>query len=152
MPQPGFRGSFEHRLDDRGRLAVPARYRGRFEQGGTMIPGPDQSLELYPADQFEELIQSRIPAGRHGAARNIRRALYAQAFDVELDRQGRILVPPPLRELRSLGGDTVITGMGDCLEIWSADAWQRQQQDVLESYAELLESDGAVSAEVGDAS
>ena len=139
MAQGGFLGNYEHNLDARGRLAIPSRYRGRFDLGGILLPGPDDSIELYPAAEFETVVQQRIPAGQNRAARDLRRALFAQAFDVQLDSQGRILIPQRLREQRQLDGATVITGMGDCLEIWSADAWTRQQEQVEAIYDQLLE-------------
>ena len=139
MAQGGFLGNYEHNLDARGRLAIPARYRPRFEHGGILVPGPDASLELYPADEFEAVIQQRIPAGQNRAARDVRRALFAQAFDVTLDPQGRIVIPPRIRERHSLEGPTVITGMDECLEIWSADAWANRQEQVESTYDQLLE-------------
>ena len=139
MAQGGFLGNYEHTLDARGRLAIPARYRPRFEHGGILVPGPDASLELYPADEFEAVIQQRIPAGQNRAARDVRRALFAQAFDVQLDSQGRILIPQRMRERHSLEGATVITGMGECLEIWNADNWTSQQEQVESTYDQLLE-------------
>lgn len=146
MAQGGFLGNYEHNLDSRGRLAIPSRYRGRFEHGGILLPGPDDSIELYPAVEFEAVAQQRIPAGQNRAARDLRRALFAQAFDVQLDSQGRILIPQRMREQRQLNGATVITGMGDCLEIWSADAWSRQQAQVEATYDELLEQQTAGEA------
>lgn len=139
MAQGGFLGNYEHNLDARGRLAIPARYRARFERGGILVPGPDASVELYPADEFETVIQQRIPAGQNRAARDVRRALFAQAFDVQLDSQGRILIPQRMRERHSLEGSTVITGMGECLEIWSANSWADRQEQVESTYDQLLE-------------
>ena len=139
VSQSGFLGSYEHSLDARGRLAIPARYRGRFERGGILLPGPDASIELYPADEFEAVVAQRIPQGQGRAARDLRRALFAQAFNVQLDSQGRILIPQRMREQRALDGATVITGMGDCLEIWSAETWAQQQAQVESIYGELLE-------------
>ncbi len=140
VAQGGFFGNYEHNLDARGRLAIPARYRPRFEEhGGILVPGPDASLEFYPADEFEAVVRQRIPAGQNRAARDVRRALFAQAFDVTLDPQGRIVIPQRMRERYSLDGATVITGMDECLEIWSADAWANRQEQVESTYDQLLE-------------
>lgn len=139
MAQSSFLGVYEHNLDSRGRLAIPARYRGRFERGGILLPGPDASIELYPADEFEAVAQRRIPERQDRVARDLRRALFAQAFDVQLDSQGRILIPQRMRELQGLDGATVITGMGECLEIWSAEIWARQQEQLESIYDQLLE-------------
>lgn len=144
MAQGGFLGTYEHTLDARGRLAIPSRYRPRFEGGGILLPGPDASLELYPAEGFEAVVQERIPAGlQNRAARDLRRALFAQAFDVQLDSQGRILIPQRMRERRGLDGATVITGMGECLEIWSAASWEQQQEQLESIYDQLLEAQAA---------
>lgn len=140
MPSNGFRGLFEHQLDDRGRLAVPARYRGRFENGGIVMPGPDGSIDLYTPDEYERVVAERIdeaPRGR--ASRRLRRALYANTFEVQLDRQGRILLPQRFRSTHQLGGATVIAGNGECLEIWSSERWNAEQQQI-DDYADLLEA------------
>lgn len=146
MAQSSFLGVYEHNLDSRGRLAIPARYRGRFERGGILLPGPDASIELYPADEFEAVAQRRIPERQDRVARDLRRALFAQAFDVQLDSQGRILVPQRMRELHELDGATVITGMGECLEIWSAEIWARQQEQLESIYDQLLEGQSSGEA------
>ncbi len=141
MPTNGFRGLFEHQLDDRGRLAIPARYRARFENGGIVMPGPDGSIDLYPPDDYERVVAERIDEVQRGrAARRLRRALYANTFEVQLDRQGRILLPQRFRLSHALGGATVIAGNGDCLEIWSAERWQTEQEQI-DDYADLLEAE-----------
>ncbi len=139
MASNGFRGLFEHQLDDRGRLAIPARYRARFEKVGIVMPGPDGSIDLYTPDDHERVVAELIAAAPRGrAARQLRRALYANAFEVPIDRQGRIVLPLPFRESHQLGGATVIAGNGECLEIWSAERWQAEQQQIGD-YADLLE-------------
>lgn len=140
MANTGFRGLFEHQLDDRGRLAIPARYRGRFENGGIVMPGPDGSIDLYTQDDYERVVSQRISEAQRGrASRRLRRALYANTFEVQLDRQGRILLPQRFRSSHELGGATVIAGNGDCLEIWGAQRWQAEQ-DEIDDYADLLEA------------
>ena len=146
MTQSGFLGSYDHNLDARGRLAIPARYRARFERGGILLPGPDASIELYPAGEFETVAAQRIPQGQGRTARDVRRAVFAQAFEVQLDSQGRILIPQRMRERHRIDGATVITGMGDCLEIWNAEAWTAQQEQVESIYGELLEESAGEAA------
>src|SRR3990172_3824711 len=100
-----FRGTFEHSLDDRGRVAVPARYREAFGEGGVLTPSPDGCLELYPAAEFENTAFALTTEGANlQRGRRLRRGVYARSWDVELDRQGRILIPPPLREAVGLSG------------------------------------------------
>ena len=136
-----FRGTFEHSLDDRGRVAVPARYRHAFANGGVLTPGADGCLELYPVQVFEDTAQeftadgANVPRGRR-----VRRGLYARSFDVELDKQGRILVPQTLREAAALSGAVVLAGRRECLEIWSQERWQVEISQVEQGFSADLEA------------
>ena len=127
-----FFGTFEHSIDDRGRVAIPARYRPAFDTGGVLRDGPEGCVEMYTSAGFDDAIQRRLGAEGAGSnigrgGRRIRRAFLPSAFAVELDRQGRVLVPQPLRQAASLGKDyVVVIGCGDYLEIWSPDAWQAE--------------------------
>lgn len=123
-------GNFDLVLDDRGRLAVPARYRHLFERGGRIALGADGQLELWTIDGFSEgsaaYTEQSIatPEGRQ-----LRRQRYGWAWEVELDRQGRILIPPKLRQKADLDGAVVVWGRGDCLEIWNPQRWEQQDAD-----------------------
>ena len=92
-------GEFRHALDDRGRVAVPVRFRGRLAQGATLARWLDGCLAIFPADTWEDLaakIQG-LPT-TNAAARQFGRFMSSGAVEVELDRQGRVLVPSYLRE------------------------------------------------------
>jgi len=135
-----FTGEYEHRLDDRGRLAIPSTYRGLFEHGGYLLPGPDGQLELYTPEGYAAEKQVRTVSDKlRPSARRLARGFFGRVRRVDIDRQGRILIPPQLREERALSGPMVIIGMGDYLEIWSADAWQAEQAEIDDTYAELLQ-------------
>lgn len=136
-----FRGTFEHSLDDRGRVAVPARYREAFADGGVLTPSPDGCLELYPAHVFEETARSLATAGANlQRGRRLRRGLDARSWDVELDRQGRILIPQPLRESAALAGGLVLAGRRECLELWNPERWAEELRIVEREYAANLEA------------
>ena len=126
-----FRGSFEHQLDDRGRVAIPAKYRGEFPDNLAVItPSPEGCLRVYPEAAFEALsadyaaVSARVLEGRRA-----RRDFDARAFDVELDRQGRILIPARLREHAGLNGTVVVLGTRECLEIWEPKALEREIEE-----------------------
>ena len=127
MAQIDFIGEYEHRLDDRGRLAIPSTYRPFFEMGGYLLPGPDGQIELHTPESYGEMKTQRTagnllaPTGRRQ-----RRGLFGRLHRIELDRQGRILIPAPLRKSRGLESNVVISGMGEYLEIWSDSAWARE--------------------------
>ena len=140
MATVDFTGEYEHRLDDRGRLAIPAAYRPFFEHGGFLLPGPDGQIELYTPDGYQAEKQVRaVGDKRRPSARRLARSFFGRVRRVEIDRQGRILIPPAMREERALDGVTVVVGMGDYLEIWSADMWRAEQAAIDEGYADLLE-------------
>ena len=140
-----FRGNYEHSLDNGGRVAIPARFRDAFADGGILKPSPDGCLELYTVVDFETTARelSTESAQQH-RGRRVRRAIYAMSYDVEIDRQGRILVPQTMRSHAGLEGAVVLAGRGECLEIWSAEGWRQEQATVESEHAAILEAQGSV--------
>ncbi|MGE3960432.1 MAG: division/cell wall cluster transcriptional repressor MraZ [Dehalococcoidia bacterium] len=125
-----FFGTFEHAIDERGRVAIPARYRRAFVDGGVLRVGPEGAVEMYTHITFEEEVQRRLGAedgNRTREARRTRRSFLPEAYAVDLDKQGRILVPPQIRDRSNLGGKVLIIGCGDYLELWHPDDWAGEQ-------------------------
>jgi MraZ protein len=135
-----FLGEFEHSIDDKGRVAIPARFREELGEGMVLTRGFDQCLQAFPRQVWQQLAQkvSSLSLGSP-EARNLRRILFSNAAEVEVDRQGRILVPQNLREYASLAEQVVITGMDTYFELWSADRWR--------TVMEQLDTNGAGIAE-----
>ena len=112
-----FLGQFRHTLDEKGRLMVPARYRAVLLSDGAYITlGLDHNLMLLTSPQFS-LISQRLNAMNltDPNARAIRRLIFSTAEQVELDKAGRILISPYLRELASIGTETVVVGTGNSI-------------------------------------
>jgi len=127
-PSQNFRGEFDLTLDDRGRVPVPARYRHLFEQGATLVQGLLGQVELWTTegyDAFSPEFTEESMTTEEG--RRLRRQRFARAWDVELDRQGRVLIPAKLREKAALDGAAVVSGRGECLEIWNPERWEAEQ-------------------------
>ncbi len=126
-----FYGTYEHTMDERGRLAVPAVFRRAFDAGGVLRPAAEGCLELYDAAAFEAEVAKRLSgpdeSTRTRDARRTRRGFLAEAYQVDLDRQGRILIPQPVRAAAGLDGRAVIVGCGDYIEIWDEARWQVEQ-------------------------
>ena len=102
MATVDFTGEYEHRLDDRGRLAIPSAYRGLFEHGGYLLPGPEGQLELYTPEAYQAEKQIRTVNDKlRPAARRLARSFFGRVRRVETDRQGRILIPPQASISRS---------------------------------------------------
>ncbi|HET7519941.1 MAG TPA: division/cell wall cluster transcriptional repressor MraZ [Candidatus Limnocylindria bacterium] len=135
-------GEFRHALDDRGRVAVPARFRGRMAAGATLARWLDRCLGLFPQDEWDELASKlRSLPLTNARAREFARFMSSGAVEVELDRQGRVLVPAYLREYAGIEGDVVVVGALDRLELWAPSAWQPYRakiEDEPEALAEHL--------------
>lgn len=140
-----FFGTFEHSIDERGRLAIPARYRRAFVDGGVLRDGPEGCIELYTEAAFNDEIQRRLgteAGNRRLSGRRIRRSFMHNAFSVELDRQGRVLIPQQLRDEGEDESRMVIVGCGDYLELWRPEAWNAELERVrAEGEAEEADTD-----------
>jgi MraZ protein len=136
-----FRGEFEHTVDDRGRVAIPARYRREFAEGVVLTLSPEGCVEVYTPQGFDEMstLVTAEPA-THLKGRRLRRGFFARSWDAELDGQGRILIPAQLRETARLNGSVVINGRRECLEVWNSDRWRAELAEVEAAYAAELES------------
>jgi MraZ protein len=120
-----FLGEFTHSIDDKGRLAIPARYRKQLVDGSVVTQGFDSCLFLYPGSEWEKLAQklAALPISQP-SARSVVRLILGGAMAVEFDSQGRILVPAYLRAYAKIDKEAVITGLYNRLEIWNPVTWQ----------------------------
>ena len=119
-----FTGEYRHSVDDKGRLAVPAKFRAQLGAGAVVSRWLDACLAIHTQDGWNDLSAkvAALPITDPNA-RRFSRLIFAGAAEVELDRQGRILLPAYLREHIELGGDAVVVGSRDHAEIWVPDAW-----------------------------
>ena len=117
----GFTGEYTHALDAKGRLAIPARYRSRFEQGLVITPGVETCLYIYPMEAWEakakQIDEKNLSAAQR---RQVERVFFGNATELELDAQGRVTIPAKYRERASLEDDVLIIGARDRLELWQA--------------------------------
>ncbi len=133
-------GTHEHTLDDKNRLTLPAKLRQAFADGVVVSRGMDGCLAVYPLPEWErmrERLEQLDPLS--GRARRIRRYFYAGAVADEMDKQGRIAVPGPLKEYAKLDRDVVVAGVHDHLEIWDRAAWRRELTEVEGSAEDVAE-------------
>ena len=119
-------GEFQHSLDEKGRLAIPARYRGSFSDGAVVTRGVEPCLVLYPLPEWDEYAAKigSLPASQSDA-RQIVRAIFSAAAEVELDRLGRINIPGQLRRYAGLGSEVTLAGIGTQFEIWDRARWEQ---------------------------
>ena len=125
-------GEYEHTIDDKNRLTLPARFREQLAEGVVVTRGMDGCLYAYPAAEWRERFQSRVggldPLSREG--RKLQRHFFSGAAEAELDKQGRIMIPAALRGYAGLQRDVVVAGVHDHLEIWDRETWRRELNEV----------------------
>lgn len=133
-----FLGEFEHSVDEKGRVAVPARFREELAEGIILTRGFERCLQAFPRPTWERL-RERVSGLSLGSeeSRLLRRLLFSGAADVEVDRQGRILVPQNLREYAGLGEQVVLAGMDTFFEVWSSERW-RTVLDTIDSQGSAI--------------
>ena len=135
-----FLGRYAHNLDAKGRLAIPARYREALAEGVILTRGIDRCLALYPLEAWRPLAEkvAALPI-TDADARNFRRLVFAEAADLTLDAQGRILIPPDLRRYAEFEREALIVGVDASIEIWSPQRWAAVESS--------LDTDGAEIAQ-----
>ncbi|MDH5507447.1 MAG: division/cell wall cluster transcriptional repressor MraZ [Anaerolineae bacterium] len=122
-----FLGQYQHNIDEKGRLTIPARFRELLSDGAYVTQGFDANLMVLRAPTFE-FISQRVNqmSMTDPVARELKRLLFSTADRVETDKNGRILIPQFLREVAGLDGEAMLVGVGDYFEIWSPQPWQQQ--------------------------
>lgn len=141
-----FMGEYNHTIDAKGRLIVPAKFREILGDNFIVTKGLDGCLFVYPNDEwtrFEEKLKSLPLTNKN--ARQFTRFFLAGAAACEVDKQGRILLPQVLREFASLEKDVVLVGVASRIEIWSRECWDESMNTYdgdMDEVAENMESLG----------
>ena len=141
-----FMGEYNHIIDAKGRLIIPARFRELLGEEFILTKGLDGCLSIYPMDAWEAF-ETKLRAYQltNKNARTFTRFFVAGATNCELDRQGRILVPQTLREFAGLEKEVVLTGNLDRIEIWSKEKWSENcNYDDMDSIAESMQDMGII--------
>ena len=125
-------GEYEHTIDDKGRLTLPARFRDVLADGVVVTRGMDGCLYAYPSVDWDRLVETRLATldTLSHEGRLMQRFFFSAATEATPDRQGRILIPPALAEHASLAREVVVAGVHDHLEIWGRAAWREQLREV----------------------
>ncbi len=122
-----FLGQYQHNLDEKGRLMIPARFRELLVGGAFITQGFDRCLMVMTSSYFEEVYR-RINSMNLAdpTARMLRRLILSNAYPLEVDKVGRVLLPANLRQIISLDGEAIVAGSGDYFEIWTPAQWNEQ--------------------------
>lgn len=133
-------GTYSPRLDDKGRMFLPAKFRDTLRAGLVMTRGQERCLYVYPLAEFEKLAaQWQSAPTTNAGVRAYQRLLLSGASDEVPDKQGRVTVPAVLRDYAGLTHECAVIGSGNRLEIWDATAWEAYVSEHEESFANQSE-------------
>jgi len=135
-----FMGEFDHTVDEKGRLIMPAKFRDGLGEKFVVTKGLDNCLFVYPQSEWANL-EAKLKALplTNTNARAFVRFMFSGATDCELDKQGRILLPPNLREHAKLERDVIVIGVSNRVEIWAKAVWDKYSDEAGEAFEEIAE-------------
>jgi MraZ protein len=129
-----FLGEYEHTIDAKGRMAVPAKFRGQLDRGAVISKGMGRCLSVYTMMRWEEKSTALVEGKADEELRDFERRIFPSASEVELDGQGRLVIPAKLRTYAGLASEVTVAGVRDHIEIWDRTTWRE--------YQERLEAEG----------
>jgi len=140
-----FKGTYRHSVDDKGRVTVPARFRDALGDDFILTRGLDGCIFLYPLAAWQAL-ESKLAGLLLGSAdaRDFKREFFRNASDAEIDRQGRVLIPPELRQISRIEREVVIIGVSERVEVWPETQWEKRTQERSGNFERLAEKLGVV--------
>ena len=136
-----FQSEYRYKLDEKGRVPVPPKFREDLKDGIILVPGPEKCIIGYTPAEWKKLSENL-----HGSTlasnkmRKLNRALFSTAFHLNLDGQGRIALPATLRTFAGIGEDVVITGANTYLEIWDKTLWEEEKTNSLAQAWQIIET------------
>ena len=136
-----FLGEYELKIDHKGRLAMPVRFRETFRGGLVLSRGFDKCLIAYSTSEWAKVAEKLValPLTQLNP-RRISRFTFSGAFDLELDRQGRVIIPQTLRQYAEINDEVVVVGAYSHLQIWSKELWTAEKKFMSEHAAEIAEA------------
>ena len=139
-----FRGAFDYTLDAKNRLTVPAKFRATLSEGVVLARGVEPCVAVWRASDYEDFINNALRNlnAMTPEYRKLQRYYSANAFDVELDGAGRVMVPPALMAHAGLEKDVVVTGAGTSLEVWDRERWKAHDDELSADISDLTASLG----------
>ena len=136
-----FYGEFDYKIDEKGRLPIPPKFRAALKDGVVLTPGAENCITAYTLTEWRKLSTTLTtsPLSR-SKMRKLSRALFATAFSTRIDGQGRIAIPVPLREHAQIADDVIVAGSNTYLEIWNKALWEQEKASSQEQAWQIIES------------
>ena len=136
-----FLGEFEYKIDEKGRVPLPPKFRKELKEGVVLRPGEEKCIVAHPVSEWRKL-STNLTSGSLSPSklRRLNRALFAAAFSLNIDGQGRISLPPPLRQYAEIEDEVVVAGANNYFELWNKDQWQEEKDTSQEQLWQIIES------------
>jgi len=138
-----FIGEFEYRMDEKGRVPIPPKFRTEElkKEGMVLSPGMEKCITAYPLSEWKKLADSLTSGSLvPSKVRKLNRAIFARAFNLDIDGQGRIMIPTQLRQYAGISDAVVIAGANTYLELWSKEEWEMEKIRCQQEASQIIES------------
>ena len=136
-----FFGEFEYRIDEKGRVSIPPKFRRELKEGIVLTPGIEKCVSAYPLSEWKKLAATLTTGSvTRSKLRRLNRAIFATAFSLNIDGQGRIALPIQLRQYASIEDEVVIAGANNYLELWNKEQWEAEKAISQEQTWQIIES------------
>ncbi|MBA7706662.1 Transcriptional regulator MraZ [subsurface metagenome] len=136
-----FLGEFEYKIDQKGRVPIPPKFRRELKEGVVLTPGIEKCLTVYTPSEWKKLADTLTTSSvTLSKLRRLNRAIFATAFRLSIDGQGRLALPTPLRQYAEIVDEVVIAGANTYLEIWNKVHWEEEKAISQEQAWQIIES------------
>ncbi len=136
-----FSGEYEYKLDEKGRVPIPPKFRRDLKEGVVLMPGVEQCINIYPVSEWKK-VATTLTTGAIAPSkvRRLNRAFFATAFNLTIDGQGRIALPVPLRDYARIDDEVVVAGTNTYMELWNKEQWESEKTTSQEQAWQIIES------------
>ncbi|MBA7525240.1 Transcriptional regulator MraZ [subsurface metagenome] len=136
-----FFGEFEYKIDEKGRVPIPPRFKRELKEGVVLTPVVEKCITAYPLSEWKKLAATLTTGSvTRSKLRRLNRAIFATAFSLNIDGQGRIALPIPLRQYADIEDEVVIAGANNYLELWNKERWEAEKAISQEQTWQIIES------------
>ena len=136
-----FFGEFSYKIDEKGRVLIPPRFRKELKEGVVLVPWVEKCINVYTLSEWKKLATTFTSSSvTPNKLRRLNRAIFATAFSTSIDGQGRVALPAPLREYAEIVDEVVIAGANTYLEVWSNVHWEEEKAISQEQAWQIIES------------
>ncbi len=136
-----FFGEFEYKIDSKGRVPIPPKFRDELQGGIVLTPGLEKCVNAYPLSEWEKMAATLTSNSvTRSKMRKLNRAIFATAFRLKVDTQGRVALPIPLRQYAGIEDEVVVAGVNTYLELWNKSQWESEKVISQEQAWQIIES------------